>query len=72
MIKQRLEFLWENRPSIHLQLYFDWKNNEAPDYFSKISLYFDRKINEDHLSDFSQIIDLLVESVRIVEEINTK
>lgn len=69
-IQQKLELLWENRPIIDQQIYFDWSNEQKSNYYSKITLHFDRKINEDHISDFPKITRLLLKSLKIIEKLN--
>ncbi|MFN7252870.1 MAG: hypothetical protein ACK4M9_19175 [Anaerobacillus sp.] len=70
LIQEKLEILWDKRPTINQQIYFDWTKEIKTTYYSKTTLYFDRKINEEHISDFSEIISLLIDSLEVVEEIN--
>ncbi|OIJ17266.1 hypothetical protein BKP37_01825 [Anaerobacillus alkalilacustris] len=71
IIKQMLENKWNKRPIITQEIYYTWNPNEAHQYFLKTILSFDRKINEDHIDDFDQIMNLLIESLLLVEKINT-
>lgn len=66
-IKNTLEEIWSGRPTIEQQIYFNWENKNS--YFTKISLTFDRKINEDHIDDFPEIIALLRKTLQILEQI---
>jgi hypothetical protein len=70
IISEKLEILWDRRPTISQQVYFDWSKGKKTTYYSKTTLYFDRKINEEHISDFSEIISLLIDSLEVVEETN--
>lgn len=70
IIQQKLEQLWEDRPTIEQQISFDWSKDDEKKYYLKTRLYFDRKINEDQISDFPQIIDLLLRSLHTVEDVN--
>lgn len=69
LIEDLLADKWNNRPTIEQQIYFDWKKSEIKKYFLKIKLTFNRNINEDHISDFSEIITLLTKSLEVVEKI---
>lgn len=69
LIEDLLAGKWDNRPTIEQQINFEWKKNELTKYFLKIKLTFNRKINEDHISDLSEIITLLTESLEVVENI---
>lgn len=68
-IEEKLGALWEHRPTIHQCINFDWKKEKDFIYFNEISLVFDRKINEDQISDIPEMIKLLLKSMKIVEEI---
>jgi hypothetical protein len=70
LIQEKLENLWGRRPTINQQIYFDWSMGKHTTYYSKTRLYFDRKVNEEHISDFPEIISLLIESLEAVEDIN--
>lgn len=69
LIEELLANKWDNRPTIEQQIYFNWKKNEVKKDYFKIKLTFNRNINEDHISDLSEIITLLIESLEIVEQI---
>lgn len=68
-IQKKLVLLWGKRPNINHKIYYDWSESEHIQYFFKTSLQFDRKINEDQIDDFSEIINLLYESLLIIEKI---
>ncbi len=68
-IQARLEKKWAHRPQIHQEIHFTWGENSTNHYFTKISLSFDRKINEDHIGDLSEIVTLLTESLHLLNEI---
>lgn len=71
LLQEKLASLWGKRPSIQQQFYFEWnEKNAQQQYFARIFLNFDRKINESHISDFPEIITLLIKSLIVVEEIN--
>lgn len=69
LIEEQLTVKWNNRPSIEQQIYYDWNNNESKKYYLKVQLTFNRNINEDHISDLSEIWTLLIESLEIVDKI---
>lgn len=68
LIQALLEDKWQNRPIIEQEIYFNWNQNELKEYYLKTQLSFDRKISEDHISDFTEIITLLVESLESLGE----
>lgn len=69
LIEDLLADKWNKRPIIEQQIFFDWKKSEIKKCFLKIKLTFNRNINEDHISDFSEIITLLINSLEIFEKI---
>jgi hypothetical protein len=71
LLNEKLVQIWHNRPRIEQQIYYDWNPIEKNDYYMKITLNFDRKINEDHISDFPEIINLLQASLEIIMDINS-
>ncbi len=71
LIQDELALLWENRPIIEQEISFFWtKDTSKRNYYSQITLQFDRKINESHISDFPQLIELLLKSLQLVENLN--
>ncbi len=69
-LEEKLATLWEDRPNISQQIYFDWNKSKQPIYYVKTTLHFDRKVDESHISDFPEIITLLQKSLELFEELN--
>ena len=68
-IQDQLEKKWNSRPIIQQEISFIWDEESISNkFFTKITLNFDRKINEDHISDFTEIISLLIESLHLLNE----
>ncbi|OIJ13998.1 hypothetical protein BKP35_07265 [Anaerobacillus arseniciselenatis] len=69
-IQEQLDKKWNSRPVIQQEISFIWDaESSSNNFFTKITLNFDRKINEDHISDFTEIISLLIESLHLLNGI---
>ncbi|MDF2669249.1 MAG: hypothetical protein K0R67_1555 [Paenibacillus sp.] len=68
-IQRELEGLWDRRPEITQTLSFTYspEGDSAPMYVNEIRCTFNRKIDEGHWSDFPELLDIMVDSLEVLE-----
>ncbi|MDE5415514.1 hypothetical protein [Alkalihalobacterium chitinilyticum] len=65
-IEKKLMQIWQNRPIISQSISFSYGNEQI--LTDKISIRFGRKINEDQIEDFEQLLSYTLQSLQFLED----
>lgn len=67
LIEKSLLEIWGNRPTIRQKLSYQWGSSDKR-WENQITLDFGRKINEDHVSDLTSIIEHMLKSIAYLND----
>ncbi|OLO40456.1 hypothetical protein BTR23_08210 [Alkalihalophilus pseudofirmus] len=65
-IEKMLNEIWQNRPTISQEISYTYSTNHI--LKNKININFGRKINEDQINDFEQVLHFTLQSLRFLED----
>lgn len=69
-IEDKLNNLWDHRPTIVQNLSFLYQENNFPEeFFNEVTLNFGRKIDEDNIADIHGLIEHTLRSLKALSEI---
>ncbi|WP_127584500.1 hypothetical protein [Paenibacillus koleovorans] len=67
-IQRELEAIWDGRPDIRQTVSYTYQEGTRQlTYMNEIRCTFNRKIDEGHWSDFPELLDVMVDSLEILE-----
>ncbi|GAE31063.1 hypothetical protein [Halalkalibacter hemicellulosilyticus] len=67
-IEQILQDIWQSRLPIEQRIQFTFQREERT-YLNQITVRFDRKLNERHMSDIPELLSYLMKSLRALSRI---
>lgn len=69
VIQRELETIWDNRPDIRQTISYPYSQEGERDrlFTNDIRCTFNRKIDEGHWSDFPELLEVMVDSLEILE-----